>query len=72
MRCSLRRSRPCARGRQPRPWWLSVVSSVAEEAGRTYFLYDTSIPGNFNRGHVYGTGLTPEEKDAIVEYLKTF
>ena len=53
------------------PVKVGFVSSVAEEAG-TYFLYDTSIPGNFNRGHVYGTGLTPEEKDAIVEYLKTF
>ena len=54
------------------PGKVGFVSSVADEAGRTYFLYDTSIPGNFNRGHVYGTGLTPEEKDAIVEYRKTF
>jgi mono/diheme cytochrome c family protein len=28
--------------------------------------------GNGNYGHEYGTGLTPEQKDAIVEYLKSF
>lgn len=28
--------------------------------------------GNSNAGHEYGTDLTPEEKDAIVEFLKTF
>jgi len=39
----------------------------------------TCVPGpwagNSNRGHegpAYGTDLTPEQKDAIVEYLKTF
>lgn len=29
------------------------------------------IPGNSNQGHLYGTGLDPDEKAAIVEYLKT-
>jgi hypothetical protein len=28
--------------------------------------------GNSNAGHTYGTDLQPAEKDAIVEYLKTF
>jgi mono/diheme cytochrome c family protein len=38
------------------------------------FLYDTSVPGNSNRGHegkAYGTELPSADKDAIVEYMKT-
>jgi phosphohistidine phosphatase SixA len=35
------------------------------------FLYDTSKPGNSNTGHVYGVDLPPEDKDALLEYLKT-
>lgn len=33
--------------------------------------YDTTERGNGNGGHLYGTDLTPEAKDALVEYLKT-
>ena len=43
--------------------------------GRRLFLYQTSEAGNSNRGHEgreYGTLLSPREKDALVEYLKTF
>ncbi|MDQ3803770.1 MAG: cytochrome c [Acidobacteriota bacterium] len=50
---------------------VGFVSDVAEEGGRRYFLYDTSLPGNWNAGHLYGTDLPPEDKDALVEYLKT-
>lgn len=35
------------------------------------FCYDTKIPGNSNAGHEYGTGLTPEERAALVHYLLT-
>ncbi|HVX58069.1 MAG TPA: hypothetical protein VHA37_10210, partial [Candidatus Saccharimonadales bacterium] len=38
------------------------------------FLYDTTVPGNSNRGHegkAYGTELPAADKDAIVEYMKT-
>lgn len=38
------------------------------------FLYDTSVPGNSNSGHqgrIYGTELSPVDKDAMVEYMKT-
>ena len=41
------------------------------ENGRRYFLYETTVPGNGNKGHLYGTDLSPEEKDALVEYAKT-
>lgn len=36
------------------------------------WLFDTSLPGNGNGGHDFGTDLTPDEKDALVEHLKTF
>ena len=60
---------------------VGFVSTVAEENGRRFFHYLTSypdgrpMPGNGNFGHEgkeYGTELSPDEKDAIVEYLKTF
>ncbi|RAI02292.1 hypothetical protein DLJ53_13080 [Acuticoccus sediminis] len=35
------------------------------------FLYDTRLPGNSNLGHDYGTTLSPDEKAALIEYLKT-
>ena len=37
--------------------------------------YDTTVHGNGNQGHEgreYGTELSPQEKDALLEYLKTF
>jgi mono/diheme cytochrome c family protein len=51
---------------------LGFVTDVPEESGRRFFRYDTTIPGNGNGGHVYGTALTDDDKRAIVEYLKTF
>ena len=30
----------------------------------------TLIPGNSNAGHEYGTGLTSDERAALLEYLK--
>jgi hypothetical protein len=45
-----------------------------EEAKRAGFLYRTSVEGNGNAGHegkAYGTTLSAEEKQALVEYLKT-
>ena len=34
-------------------------------------VYDTTIEGYQNIGHTYGDVLTPEQRDAVVEYLKT-
>jgi len=54
---------------------VGFVSEVAEEKGRRFFPYDTTLVGNSNRGHEgprYGTELPPDDKDALVEYLKTF
>jgi hypothetical protein len=35
------------------------------------FVFDTQAKGNSNSGHEYGTGLSPEKKTALIEYLKT-
>ena len=35
------------------------------------FRFDTSVRGNGNEGHMYGTDLPPEQRLAIIEYLKT-
>ncbi|MEL6719462.1 MAG: hypothetical protein AAFP82_12160, partial [Bacteroidota bacterium] len=33
--------------------------------------YDTSIPGYGNMGHYFGDKLSTEERNAVLEYLKT-
>lgn len=51
------------------------ISNVSGRDGREFFLYDTRLRGNHNTGHegkYYGTDLSAEEKDALVEFLKTF
>lgn len=45
--------------------------SEGEAATRTGMLYDTRLPGNSNAGHLYGTELSPAQKKALIEYLKT-
>ena len=35
------------------------------------YVLDTSSPGNSNAGHDYGTRLASQEKDELIEYLKT-
>ncbi|NER51103.1 MAG: cytochrome c, partial [Symploca sp. SIO1A3] len=49
------------------------VGFVAEglEAEKVGFKYDTSVQANGNQGHLYGTDLSSEDKQALVEYLKT-
>ncbi len=45
-------------------------SDVPEENGRKYSKYDTAVAGNGNGGHEYGTRLSEQDKQAIVEYMK--
>ena len=45
--------------------------SAGPEAERAGTRYDTAAPGNSNAGHLWGTALPPEEKRALIEYLKT-
>ncbi len=52
-----------------------VSTAPRDRDGRGYFLFDTAVPGNGNRGHEgarYGTELPPADKAALIEYLKTF
>lgn len=35
------------------------------------FRFDTSVQGNWNNGHEFGTQLSRKEKDALLEFLKT-
>jgi hypothetical protein len=54
---------------------VGFVSDVATGKSRKYFRYDTSLPGNGNAGHegrAYGTELSPDAKEALIEFLKTF
>lgn len=39
--------------------------------GQVPFVVDTTLPGNGNRGHEYGTKLSEEDRLALLEYLKT-
>jgi hypothetical protein len=40
------------------------------ELTQPYFLFDTSEKGNGNQGHTYGTQLSSEDKEKLLEYLK--
>lgn len=45
---------------------------VHDEAAAVHgFLFDISVTGNSNGGHEYGTELSPEEKRALVAFLRT-
>jgi hypothetical protein len=35
------------------------------------FEFDTSLPGDSNAGHEYGTGLSPRDRSVLLEYMKT-
>ncbi|WP_232420224.1 c-type cytochrome [Nitrosococcus watsonii] len=54
---------------------VGFISDVAEEDGHEFFKFDTQVRGNSNAGHegeAYGTSLSGAQKDAMVEYMKTF
>ncbi|PON10316.1 hypothetical protein C2W62_50725, partial [Candidatus Entotheonella serta] len=54
---------------------VGFVYDVEKQNGRRFWRFDTNVPGNGNQGHegqAYGTALSPEDKDALIEYLKTF
>jgi mono/diheme cytochrome c family protein len=54
------------------PVRVGFISDVPEEKGRKFTLYDTREPTKSNRGHTFGADLPSSDKDAIVEYMKTF
>jgi mono/diheme cytochrome c family protein len=57
------------------PVKVGFVSNVDHEGRRKFSPIDTGTAGNGNGGHdgqEYGTYLPPDEKRALLEYLKTF
>jgi len=54
---------------------VGFVSDLPSQDGREFFRFDTARPGNGNQGHegqAYGTKLPQDEKQALIEFLKTF
>jgi mono/diheme cytochrome c family protein len=55
--------------------WRYARSTVGQDgepnATRRARLYDTTLPGYGNGGHNFGARLTPQERMAVIEYLKT-
>jgi mono/diheme cytochrome c family protein len=51
---------------------VGFVSTVPAANGQTFFKFDTTVPGNGNGGHLYGTTLSETDKRALVEYMKSF
>ncbi len=47
---------------------MGFVSSIADTRTTPY---DTTLTGNSNAGHPYGTDLGPDEKRDLIEFLKT-
>jgi hypothetical protein len=45
--------------------------STGPQAAAHGFRFDTTLRGNSNGGHNYGTGLDEPDKRALIEYLKT-
>ena len=48
-----------------------VNVGLVSESSPGAFRFDTSVPGNRNTGHNYGTTLTDAEKWDLIEYLKS-
>jgi hypothetical protein len=55
--------------------WEYVVVSHGKEGAMSWDernrIYDTSLHGYSNEGHTFGDELTPDERAALLEYLKT-
>lgn len=53
--------------------WRGVgFVSSGPQAERLGVEFDTSVRGNGNGGHLYGRELPPQDREALLEYLKTF
>ena len=56
------------------PVKLGFRADVQEVGGRKAFHFDTTLPGNSNKGHTgesFGTALSDDDKWALIEFLKT-
>ncbi len=50
---------------------VGFVWDERQEDEKLYSVFNTSLPGNGNSGHEYGSELSHAEKQALIEYLKT-
>jgi hypothetical protein len=50
---------------------VGFVADLESEDDRPFMRYDTARAGNGNMGHEYGTDLSLDDQDALLEYLKT-
>jgi hypothetical protein len=50
--------------------YVSEFAKVPPAEHSRFFVYDTRIDGNSNRGHLYGTRLSANDREALLEYLK--
>jgi hypothetical protein len=48
-----------------------IPSEIGFECRTGPFEFDTSIRGNSNSGHEYGTALPEQDREALLEYLKS-
>jgi hypothetical protein len=75
LRDLLAEGRPTAfcRGYDVYDWENVGFRGLSESAckARGFFWYATDAPGNGNHGHLYGTDLKDDEKQKLVEFLKT-
>jgi hypothetical protein len=57
------------------PVKVGFRSNVASEGEHRYFRFDTDVAGNANIGHEgrrFGTSMSIDDKESLVEFLKTF
>ena len=59
------------RGYNVYDWENGGFVSTGPDAEKEGVRFDTSLKGNGNGGHLYGTDLPAADRDAIVEYMKT-
>ena len=65
--------RPAAfyRGYDVYDWQTVGFVSSGPDAEREGVRFDTTLRGNSNAGHIYGSELPPADREALIEYLKT-
>jgi mono/diheme cytochrome c family protein len=55
-------------------WKVRILEKDADRTLSAYErrkVYDTTAPGRGNQGHTFGDDLTDEQRQAVIEYLKT-
>lgn len=52
-------------------WEYDPVNVGYVSDGEQPWVLDTTLTGNANIGHTYGTTLSDDDRGALVEYLKT-